>query len=303
MPEYKGIDVSQWQGNINWAEVKSSGIQFAMIRATYGRGTDVSTDPRLLDNAAGCDTVGLPYGLYHYSYAKTVDEAVEEAKAFLKVIKDLQPQMPVALDLEDSSQAGLPKETLTNIARSFLKMVEAEKYYGILYANYSWLTTRLDMSRLNGIDVWLAQWASKPTYQGNFGMWQYGVIGKNGTKGVDYTIYGQVAGIQGNCDADLAYQDYPQIIRAAGLNHLGSSTEEPESAPEPEPIPEPEPEDGDKWSKIQCILRGLWKYLKLCLSNQWATIKLHFMNFWSSVTRFFENLWASVYHIIQGLFR
>ena len=144
--------------------------------------------------------VSKPYGLYHYSYATTPDEAVKEAKFFLRVISGLKPEYPVVFDLEDPSQAKLGKSTLTAIAKAFLSTVQAAGYYAMLYTNLDWIRNRLDMGQLSNYDVWLAQWASKPSYTGQFGMWQY-------------TSGGSVNGIGTRVDRNIAYQDYPGIIK------------------------------------------------------------------------------------------
>ena len=201
----QGIDVSYAQGNIDWAKVKASGVAFAMIRACYGWDDDSQIDRYFRANVQGCEAVGMPYGLYHYSYAQTPEDAQKEAKFFLRVIDGCRPEYPVVFDLEDSSQQKLGKSTLTDIAKAFLSTVEKAGYYAMLYANKYWLTGLLDLSRLSNYDVWLAQWSSAPTYSGNYGMWQY-------------SASGSVPGISGAVDLDYAYQDYPSIIQNAGLN-------------------------------------------------------------------------------------
>lgn len=206
----QGIDVSYAQGNIDWAKVKASGVAFAMIRACYGWDDDSQIDRYFRANVQGCEAVGMPYGLYHYSYAQTPEDAEKEAKFFLRVIDGCRPEYPVVFDLEDSSQQKLGKSTLTDMAKAFLSTVEKAGYYAMLYANKYWLTGLLDMSRLSNYDVWLAQWSSAPTYSGNYGMWQY-------------SASGSVPGISGAVDLDYAYQDYPSIIQNAGLNGWGKN--------------------------------------------------------------------------------
>ncbi len=201
----KGIDVSYAQGKIDWEKVKKSGVEFAMIRACYGWDNDEQIDRYFRSNVAGCEAEGLPYGLYHYSYAKTPEEAKKEARFFLRVIKGMKPEYPVMFDLEDASQQRLGKETLTAIAKAFLSEVESAGYYAMLYANKYWLTGLLDMSQLEKYDVWLAQWSGQASYTGGYGMWQY-------------SPSGSVPGIEGPVDLDLAYRDYPAIIKGAGKN-------------------------------------------------------------------------------------
>lgn len=203
--ELKGIDVSYAQGVIDWKKVKASGVDFAMIRACFGWDNDSQIDRYFKQNVSGAQSAGVPYGLYHYSYAATPAEAVKEAKFFLRVIAGLKPAYPVVFDLEDNSQKNLGKSTLTAIAKAFLDTVQEAGYYAMLYTNLDWIRNRLDMTKLSSYDVWLAQWASKPTYQGAFGMWQY-------------TSSGSVNGIGTRVDMDVAYRDYPGVIKGAGLN-------------------------------------------------------------------------------------
>ena len=212
--ERNGIDVSKWQGVIDWTKVKASGVAFAMIRSSFGQ-TDV--DPCFERNVVEAQKQGIDCGAYHYCYAKTVDEARQEAAFFLKTIEGKRFSFPLALDLEDPSLQPLGKEKLTAIAVAFLEELEKAGYYAILYANLYWLTALLKRETLKPYDVWLAQWSSEPTFDGNFGIWQHSATGS-------------VSGITGNVDLNIAYRDYPAIIKAAGLN--GFVKEEP-SSPKP----------------------------------------------------------------------
>ena len=226
----QGIDVSKYQGNILWKDVKAAGIQFAMIRTTLRR-TDgiLATDTTALANITGAQAAGVPAGAYHYTRAKNQAEAMEEAKYLLSVIRPYRLEYPVALDIEDNALINLGKETLTNIAAAFLKTVQDAGYYVMLYSNKYWLTSILDVSRLSQYDVWLAQYNSVVTYDGPYGMWQY-------------TSGGHVQGISTDVDMDYAYQDYAQIIKSAGLNGFPKPTEpqEPNVPGEPEGPETPE---------------------------------------------------------------
>lgn len=198
----KGIDVSTWQGSINWNKVKNAGIQFAMIRAGYGRLTS-QKDKYCDANVKGCEAANIPYGFYWYSYAKDVAGAKAEAAACLSCIKGYKPEYPIAFDIEDNTQYNLPKSTLTAIVTTFCEEIEKAGYYAALYSNLDWLTNKLgDISKF---DVWLAQWANNPSYKKSFGMWQY-------------SSKGSVSGISGYVDMNYAYRNYPEIIRSNGLN-------------------------------------------------------------------------------------
>ena len=206
----KGIDVSYAQGAIDWQKVKASGVEFAMLRAS--RGPVSSTRPASEDttfkrNITEAAEAGIKVGVYHYLYAHTVSEAKQEAKFFIKTISPYQITYPVVLDVEEQSQANLGKSALTKIVKAFLDEVNAAGYYGMLYSNKSWLTTYLDMSKLTGYEVWLAQWNTVPTYTGDFGMWQY-------------TCKGIVSGIDGYVDLNLSYKNYAKIIKKRRSNQI-----------------------------------------------------------------------------------
>lgn len=210
----KGIDVSTWQGNIDWKKVKADGIEFAMIRSSFGKeNPEKQTDNKFHQNMQNAKAAGMPVGAYHYSYATTVKDAKKEADFFLSVIKGYQFEYPVAFDIEDASQMNLGKTLITDIIMAFCERVQSAGYYVSVYTNLDWINNRIDMDRVKIFDIWLAQWNDKPTYNGNFGMWQY-------------TSTGKVNGISGNVDMDIAYLDYPQVIKNAGLN--GFDKQKPE---------------------------------------------------------------------------
>jgi len=207
MATYKGIDVSKHQGKIDWQKVKSAGIQFAMLRAGYGRYAN-QKDEQFEANYTGAKAVGIPVGAYHYSYAKTVEQAKAEAQTFLAWIKGKTFEYPVAFDIEDKSQAGLGKQLISDMIRAFCETVEKAGYYVCVYANKDWLVNRIDEDCKKKYDTWLAEWRSdKPTYSGQYGMWQH-------------TSDGSVSGINGRVDMNYAYKDYPSIMKANSLNGM-----------------------------------------------------------------------------------
>ena len=215
--EIKGIDVSTWQGDIDWAEVAGQGIQFAILRASFG---EEGVDRKFEQNIQQAPAAGIACGAYHYCYATSTQAAQKEAEHFLEVIKPYQFPYPVALDLEDTAIAALGKNTATDIAQTFLETVKNAGYYVVLYSNLNWLVNYLDMQRLSSYDVWLAQWSSKPTYQGDFGIWQY-------------TSEGEISGIDAPVDRDLCYKEYPSLIQSSGLNGFQQGGEG-QPAPKPE---------------------------------------------------------------------
>ena len=203
MAQCKGIDVSKHQGTIDWAKVKAAGVQFAMLRAGYGR-YDNQKDEQFEVNYKGATAAGIPVGAYHYSYATTAEQAKQEAEVFLGWINGKNLTYPVAFDIEDKKQANLGVSVISDIIRAFCEMVEAAGYYVVVYANKDWLTNRIDADCKSRYDIWLAQWTSKPTYTGNYGMWQY-------------TSDGAVDGIAGMVDMNIAYKDYPALIAGTSV--------------------------------------------------------------------------------------
>ena len=201
-----GIDVSKYQGKINWEIVKPN-IDFAIIRCGYGSDYENQDDPEFKRNADECTRLGIPFGVYLYSYAKNTDSALSEANHVLRLIKDYKLEYPIFYDVEDKSQTSLSNKELTDICTTFCDVLENNKYYVGIYSNLYLFNTKLNSSVLDKYDKWLAEWRNEPTYTKPFGMWQY-------------TSNGSVPGINTRVDQDIAYKDYPKIIRENNLNHL-----------------------------------------------------------------------------------
>lgn len=206
--DMKGIDVSVHNGNIDWGKVKSAGIEFAILRAGFGR-LEKQKDEKFEQNYAGAKKAGIPVGAYWYSYAMTPEEAELEADVFLKVIKGKQFEMPVYFDLEEKKQFDLGKEKVSAIMRAFLEKVEKAGYFTGLYGSASSLTTHTADDIKSHYTIWLAHWVEKTNYSGAYGIWQYSEKGK-------------VDDISGNVDLDICYKDFPTIIKGKGLNGFGA---------------------------------------------------------------------------------
>ncbi len=225
-----GIDVSEWQGNIDWKKVKSDNIRFAILRAGYGREI-TQKDKKFEDNYKGCKEVELPCGAYWHSYALSVEEAKKEASVCLEVIKGRKFEYPIYFDLEESEQIALGKSACTAIARAFFETVENAGYWVGLYTSKSLLENYISDEVRQRYAIWVAQYGvNSPTYKGKYGMWQ-----KSNT--------GNVNGIQGNVDLDECYVDYPAEIKEAGLNGYKKDV-----------IPDPNPDDGDTKRVIDVTL-------------------------------------------------
>lgn len=216
----KGVDVSHHNGGIDWQKAKAAGIDFAMLRACYGWDNDKQIDRQLHNNVRGCEAAGVPYGLYHYSYAMNPEQAEREAAFFLRACAGMQPRYPVAFDFEEGEQLKLPLDEQLAIAEAFLGKIEAAGYYGVLYMSASPLERlrRYAPERVGRFDCWVAHVnTNKPAFAGDYGIWQY-------------SWKGRVDGISGDVDMDYAYKDYPAIIEAAGLNGCGQAPETPPAA-------------------------------------------------------------------------
>lgn len=206
----KGIDVSSYQGKIDWNEVKDY-IDFAIIRCGFGNDLVSQDDSEYRRNAEECARLKIPFGTYLFSYATDLRMIESEVKHTLRLIKDKKLEYPIFLDVEERTQLNLPKEKLTEIVSYYCKRMEEEGYYVGIYASLDVLNTKLDSSELAKYDKWVAEWNKNFTYRHPSGLWQY-------------TDNGKIPGIPTRVDEDRAFYDYPKIIRGSGLNHLGDTT-------------------------------------------------------------------------------
>ena len=213
----KGIDVSVHNGVIDWAKVKSAAIEFAIIRAGYGKVIS-QKDPKFETNYAGATAQGIPVGAYWYSYAVTPAEAEQEAHIFLEAIKGKKFEFPVYLDIEERRTFNTGKNNVNAIIRAFCDVVEKAGYWVGIYASRSAVQTYISTENQQKYALWVAEWGTKCNYSGTYGIWQNSEIGR-------------ISGISGKVDTDICYVDYPMIIKAAGKN--GYTKPEPETKPEP----------------------------------------------------------------------
>ena len=211
----KGIDISVYQQNIDFKKLKDSGIEFVIIRAGFGKVAN-QKDKLFESHYANAKKAGLKVGCYHYTYAKSVQEAEQEADVFLEWIKDKTFEYPVYFDIEDASLQNLGKQVLTDIVLAWCGKVQSAGYYVGIYANPDWFMNRLDLERLKGFDKWLAHWVAVPKWKNEFGgLWQYGLT--------------RIDGYNGDIDGDYSYRDYEKTIKALGLNGFKNATIQPEN--------------------------------------------------------------------------
>ena len=188
----KGIDVSEHQGVIDWTKVAKDGVQFAVIRAGYGRELS-QKDKQFERNYAGAKAAGIQVGAYWYSYANSVERGEQEARTCLKVLEGKRFELPIFFDQEyEKSILALSNKTRTDIVLKFLETVKGAGRKVGLYSSTNFITTKLQADRLTAYPLWLAEYGSKLHYTGKVWAWQY-------------TSKGRVAGIRGNVDCNHGY--------------------------------------------------------------------------------------------------
>lgn len=205
------IDVSRWQGTIDWKKVKASGkVGGVMIRAVSTKSGQLYVDPCFEANYAGAKSVGLPVGVYAYTVAVTEGMAKKELNLLKTCLEGKRFELPIAMDVEDNKLRKLGKQALTDLTAYALSTIEQWGFYALLYTGLKFGETQLYMggSALRKYDVWVAAYRdNKPTPAWSFGMWQY-------------TSTASVPGITGNVDLSHAYKDYAAIIAKKGLDRL-----------------------------------------------------------------------------------
>ena len=220
---FKGIDVSAHQGRIDWEKVKNSGIKFAILRLGIGSDMQSQDDAYFEANVQGCENVGLTWGAYLYSYALNLEDAKSEVQHALRLLNGKRPKYPIFFDMEDAdgykSKREMPSnQVLVDVCKTFLLGIEEAGYYASLYASLAWLNNQLNSSELDRFDKWVAQWSKSCSYNKPYEIWQY-------------TDSGKVDGINGHVDMNIAYTNYPEIIKSNGLNGFTAGTTSP-STPE-----------------------------------------------------------------------
>lgn len=216
--KYKGFDISQWNGNCDLATAKKSGMDFVIIRSSFG---NVAAYPQQVDNkwyrnVKNAIEAELPFGVYHYSYATTVDGMIAEAKGFVKLLNEVKP-IPyfVALDIEEKTQYNLSQSTLETITKAFIDVVESAGYFCALYS-YECFLRKYSADFRKKYAIWCANTGGTPGIA--FGVHQY-------------SFTGRVSGIAGDVDMNASDTDYVSIIAKAGLNGVKKTEEKPKAEP------------------------------------------------------------------------
>ncbi len=194
-----GIDVSTWNGNIDWNKVKNSGVSYVIIRTGFRGSTQGSLveDNRFRQNIQGATNAGIKVGVYFFSQAVNEVEAVEEASMVLSQIKGYKITYPVFIDVEPSGGRAdkLSSGDRTKVINAFCQTIQNGGYRAGIYANKTWLSQKMNISALSGYKIWLAQYNSTVTYSGRYDMWQY-------------SDKGTIPGISEKVDMNLSYLTY-----------------------------------------------------------------------------------------------
>lgn len=242
----KGIDVSQWNGNINWAKVAKSDVDYAIIRVGYGDNYTYQDDTYFKKNVKGCIDNKIPFGVYIYSYAVNTTMAKSEANHVLRLIKGLKLDFPVYFDMEDNSQLnGTNNATRGAIAKTFCNAITAKGYKVGIYANLNWWNNYLTDKAFNNSKwyKWVAQYNSQCDYKGTYQMWQS-------------TSSGVIDGVSSACGTfDLNFwfgktitSSYAQPVKLSNTNYTFKYYDEEISKKLTATVYTTDKEKGVKWS-------------------------------------------------------
>ena len=201
------IDVSRYQGNIDWDKLagKIGGAMLKTVSTNKSFG-GIYIDPMFEQNYAACRRLGIPVGVYYYTYAQNAATVQAELDKLHQALEGKTLTLPVAVDVEDNKLKPLSADALTDLVIAAADAIESWGLYAMVYTYTYYSQTELNMDRLAAYDLWIADYRSKrPTRK--HGMWQY-------------TSTGRLDGIAGNVDISHAYKDYPTIIARAGLTQL-----------------------------------------------------------------------------------
>ena len=198
--EIKGIDVSTWQGKIDWKTVADYGMGFAILRITEAGNV---VDSQFENNLAGCNKYNIPVGVYKYSYAMTIAEIQREARKVVSTLNGRRIQFPVFLDLEYNDQRSLGSESIHKMADAFREIVEAAGYKFAIYCNVDWYENVI-CSHLKKYDFWIAR------YPANDDGWLQERLRPDFGVGWQYSSKAKIPGISGTVDRNVFYKDYSE---------------------------------------------------------------------------------------------
>ena len=201
----QGVDVSKYNGVVDWGKVAASGMKFAFIKVGS---TKSGIDPLFVHNITQANAAGLKTGVYLYSYATTPQQAQEEANQVLQWIDGYTVNYPVVFDIEDKCHKKLSDQQLIDIINAFCMTIDAAGYYPVVYSSKNMFAGKLSIT---GWDKWVAQYNDSCEYNNNVCFWQY-------------TSHGKVAGFPGRVDLNYQYKDYSPLIIQEGFIAHGENT-------------------------------------------------------------------------------
>lgn len=212
-----GVDLSYHQESVDWDEFENSGIEFVILRCGYRGYSEggLLEDEKFREYAAECNARNIPLGVYFFTQAITVEEAVEEADFVLSIIEEYDISYPVVLDTENVSddsartnKAEISPELRTDMCVAFMERIKENGYYPMIYASENWIRRELLPEKIQEYDLWAAQYIDKNDYLYDFTIWQY-------------TESGSVAGINEKVDIDVCMVDYASFIPELRKEYLG----------------------------------------------------------------------------------
>ncbi len=201
----EGIDVSRYQGDVDWAAVRRAGKQFALVRLGSSNRSGPYVDPRFAQNVKGAQAAGLQVGAYYYTYAQNKEKARRETEIFLKALEGCRLEYPVYLDVEDDTLAALGRQRLTELVLFSLQALDKAGWLPGCYSYSGFLRRYLDLEQLADVPLWVADYRGSVAYPSQYGIWQYSSVGR-------------VDGVSGSVDLNYSFQDYLPRIRREGRN-------------------------------------------------------------------------------------
>lgn len=213
----QGVDLSYCQPKVDFEKLKEQGYKFVILRAGYGSALKYPNqyDPTFEDHYRNARAAGLGIGAYWYSYADSADAAKDEAKAFIKALGGKLFEYPVYMDLEERSQFYRGKAFCDSIVTAFCSELENAGYFAGVYCSTYWYTNFVSESVRSRYACWIADYAPRCSYTGQYGIWQNGLVTAEGI---------------GSIDHDFCYTDYPSVIKASGRNGF-PKPEQPSAKP------------------------------------------------------------------------
>ena len=205
MVKYLGVDISHWQGDVNFQELKKDDVEFVILKAG-GSDYGFYTDAWFEENYKRAKAAGLKVGAYYFlgKLISQEQQAEEEARFFINILKGKQFEYPVFIDVETLDCRF--KERNTRVVKRFCEVMESHGYFtGIYSSDILGFKNMLDVKELERFCLWVARWGGSPEYVKNYGLWQYSSKGRK-------------KGVSGNIDLDMSFYDYAKVIKSKGFN-------------------------------------------------------------------------------------